>query len=46
MPARGGEYGMDDGEAAQRIAAWTGTCDGESAMYATACGLRRGDSPD
>ncbi|NEB14130.1 hypothetical protein G3I32_35785 [Streptomyces coelicoflavus] len=36
MLARGSEYGMDDGEAAQRIAAWTGGCDGEFAPYATA----------
>jgi hypothetical protein len=41
MLARGSEYGMDDGEAAERIKAWTDGAEGEYADFATA-GAREG----
>ncbi|KPI06153.1 hypothetical protein OK006_6582 [Actinobacteria bacterium OK006] len=34
MLSRGSEYGMDDAEAAERIAAWTGGGEGEFAQFA------------
>lgn len=39
MLARGSEYGMDDGEAKERIAAWTNNAEGEFATYAVAGAL-------
>ncbi|MET8947225.1 hypothetical protein ABZX30_27640 [Streptomyces sp. NPDC004542] len=41
MLSRGSEYGMDDAEAAERIAAWTAGGEGEFAQFAVS-GAREG----